>query len=87
VPMQGISFAITQGTQRTDAKTDVQGIFHAYLPASASGIWTVGYTGFDVNGNAMTLECSLDKNDCGKTIPPSVEVTLPVEDMISFGWQ
>lgn len=87
VPMVGINFAITQGSQRTDTKTDANGEFHAYLPASATGIWNVGYIGFDAVGNGMTLDCALDKNDCGKTIPISVDVTLPVEAPISFGWE
>lgn len=87
VPMKGINFAITRGDQRTDAKTNSNGEFHAYLPASATGTWNVGYTGFDANGNTMTLDCALDKADCGKTVPLSVEVTLPTDVVISFGWE
>jgi hypothetical protein len=86
-PMYHINFAITQGNKRTEAKTNKRGEFHAYLPASASGTWTVSFISFDTEGNALTPECLLDTNACGKTTPLSVEVTLPTSGPILFGWE
>ncbi len=87
VPIQRINFAITQGEKRTDAKTNALGEFHAYLPTSASGIWTVGFISFDAESNALTVECLADTNACGRTNPLSVEVTLPTTGPIIFGWR
>jgi hypothetical protein len=86
VPMNGITFAITQGNKRTEAKTNEDGTFHAYLPPSAAGAWTVGYTGVAMISNAITGDCLQNVDLCGKPSPISVEVTLPNVSTLSFVW-
>lgn len=87
VPMRRINFAITQGSKRTEAKTNALGEFHAYLPTSASGTWTMVFISFDTESNALTPECLLDTNACGRTVPASVDVSLPTNSPILFGWE
>jgi uncharacterized protein YgiM (DUF1202 family) len=86
-PMHGINFSITQGNKRTDAITNALGEFHAYLPTSASGVWTVGYISINAESNAFTPECMLDTDACGSTTPTSVEVTLPTSTSLLFNWE
>jgi hypothetical protein len=90
-PVNGIGFALVQTngskTMRTDAATDVNGVFYAYLPKTASGVWTVGYVSIEPTSNAMNSNCSSDVKLCGQPQPESTNITLPVIDQLNFVWK
>jgi len=84
--VNGIVFALTQGNLRTDAMTDMDGIFYAYLPLTAGGTWTVSFVAVHVSSRAMDDAC-LNNSDCGATDPLRVEVVLPVNHVLQFIWE
>lgn len=84
--INGIVFALTQGSLRADAMTDVNGVFYAYLPFDASGTWTVSFLAIHVSSKAMDNACLID-HVCGTTDPVSMEIVLPDDDMVQFSWE
>ena len=85
-PAQYIQFAVTQGSGtaalRTDAETNANGLFYAYLPDNQSGTWTVGYTGYGCGPNSGST-C----NRSGTLFPETTTVTLPPSDTpLEFVW-
>jgi uncharacterized protein YraI len=91
VPISGIGFAVSQGAganpPRSDGATDADGIFYAYLPASAAGEWRVSYVSVACTSNTMDANCNCI-NFCGHPDPESVSITLPQGDQaLSFVWR
>jgi hypothetical protein len=90
LPVSGIGFAIEQTTAskflRTDAATDSNGTFYAYLPKTLSGVWTVSYISIAVTSNAIDANCLSDSSLCGRPQPESVNVTLPATGPLNFVW-
>jgi hypothetical protein len=90
LPVHGVGFAIVQQsgskTLRTDAATDVSGTFYAYLPLTASGVWTVSYVSLDCKSNAMDANCNCLSNVCSPD-PVSIPVSLPVNAPLNFTWK
>jgi hypothetical protein len=87
IPMHGINFSITQGTKRTDARTNASGVFYAYMPTSATGVWTVGFNSIEAGSNALTVECLTDTNACGRTDRLTIDLTLPANEVLLFNWK
>jgi len=90
-PVSGIGFAIEQqsasNTLRTDAVTDADGMFYAYLPQSFSGVWTVSYVSVSCASNTMDADCNCLNNVCGTSFPLSATITLPVTESLIFTWK
>ncbi len=87
VPVSGIGFAIEQGTNRTDASTDNEGRFYAYLPANLSGTWRVSYVSISCTSNTMDANCNCKSGRCGAADPASIEITLPQTSELVFVWK
>jgi uncharacterized protein YraI len=90
-PISGIQFALTQGNQqneqRTDAMTDDDGYFYAFMPPSATGSWAVLYTAIACTSNTMDSSCSCLGGICGDPSPLSITITLPQTEPLVFTWQ
>ena len=86
-PVSGIGFAIVQGDRRTDASTDANGQFYAYLPRTLSGTWQVGYVSISCTSNTMDADCNCIGGICGSPYPESEFVELPQVDEIDFIWK
>jgi len=86
-PVSGVGFAIVQGVRRTDASTDENGQFHAYLPATLSGVWQVGYVSIACTSNTMDENCNCINDICGSPDPASVLVELPQKNELNFIWK
>jgi uncharacterized protein YraI len=90
-PVTGINFAIEQKSAskslRTDAATDADGIFYAYLPNHLSGVWTVSYVSTLCTSNTMDANCHCIGGACGQPEPVSANVTLPASGQLNFVWK
>lgn len=92
-PVTGIRFALIEGVgrpgspPRTDALTDSNGVFYAFLPAAAAGTWTVSFTAIVCTSNQMGANCECLNGRCGRPDPEITTVTLPASDMLAFGWK
>jgi hypothetical protein len=77
-PITGIQFAVLQvgvsDERRTDAMTDADGIFHAFLPADSKGSWWVEYVAISCDSNVMDATCT---NWTGEPDPKGTYVQLP----------
>jgi len=85
-PAEYIQFAVTQGSgtsaPRTDAQTNANGLFYAYLPDNQSGTWTVAFVAYGC-GYGFTGSC----NRSGTVFPENQAVTLPPSDTpLEFIW-
>ncbi|MBI5842210.1 MAG: SH3 domain-containing protein [Chloroflexi bacterium] len=93
LPVTGIQFALIEGVgapgspPRTDAVTDANGVFHAFLPITAAGTWTVSFTAVACTSNKMGPNCECPNGNCGKPDPEITTVTLPANDLVKFGWK
>jgi hypothetical protein len=91
LPVSGIGYALKQQsgskTLRTDAVTDATGTFYAYLPKSASGVWTVSYVSVACTSNTMDANCNCLSGACGASYPVSVSISLPVNAPLAFTWK
>ena len=91
LPVSGIGYAIEQqnGSKalRTDAVTDTTGTFHAYLPQSVSGVWTVSYVSISCTSNMMDTNCNCLNTVCGTSYPVSASVNSPVNGPLIFVWK
>ena len=91
LPVSGIGFAIEQQTAskslRTDAITDASGTFYAYLPLSASGLWTVTQVAVSCTSNTMDANCNCLNGICGTSYPESASVSLPATEPLPFTWK
>jgi len=86
-PVSGIGFAITQGSRRTDAITDENGQFYAYLPRSMSGTWEVSFVSVSCRSNTMDDNCNCINDRCGSGEPLTVNVVLPQSEELNFIWR
>lgn len=90
VPVSGIGFALTQPgftSRRTDAVTDEDGRFYAYIPPTLSGSWTVEYVSVACTSNTMDSNCNCKGGKCGEADPRLVEISLPFSGELIFVWK
>ncbi len=85
LPADFVQFAIVQGsgdaTLRTDAITNKDGMFYAYLPSTATGTWTVSFVAYGC-GYPATSNC--DRS--GTVTPVSQNITMPQTNLLQFTW-
>jgi uncharacterized protein YraI len=86
-PVSGIGFDLIQGSRRTDAITNGEGRFYAYLPANMSGTWTVKYVSVACTSNTMDVNCNCISNSCGTAHPESMTIQLPQSEPSNFVWK
>jgi hypothetical protein len=77
-PVSGVQFSVVQADgsdeMRTDAMTDADGVFYAFLPLESRGSWWISYTAISCESNKMDATCS---NWTGEPEPKGVYVQLP----------
>lgn len=90
VPISGIGFAVSQTVngkeQRTDATSDKDGEFYAYLPADATGTWSVKHVSVSCSSNTMDAACNCI-GSCGSASPESMLISLPASQLLEFQWR
>lgn len=86
-PVSGIGFDLFQGTRRTDAVTNGEGRFYAYLPTNMSGTWTVKYVSVACTSNTMDVNCNCIGNRCGTAHPDNMTLQLPQSEPLNFIWK
>ncbi|MFA5837877.1 MAG: SH3 domain-containing protein [Bellilinea sp.] len=89
-PINGIQFMIQgAGTSapRTDALTDANGIFYAFLPAASAGKWYVSFTAVSCASVTMDKDCNCLNGECGTVEPALINLTLPQVEPLEFLWQ
>lgn len=86
-PVSGIGFELVQGSRRTDAITNEEGRFYAYLPTNMSGTWTVKYVSVACTSNTMDVNCNCISNFCGSAHPEGTTVQLPQSEPLNFVWK
>lgn len=89
-PVSGIGFALTQAgfrDRRSDAVTDDEGRFHAYLPSNLTGTWVVEQVSVACTSNTMDANCNCKSGRCGEANPLSMEITLPAAGELNFVWK
>ncbi|MFN7036761.1 MAG: SH3 domain-containing protein [Bellilinea sp.] len=90
-PIRGIQFMITQGEapnqQRSDATTDAEGVFYAFLPPGVRGDWVVEYTAIACTSNLMDEKCNCIGGTCGSPQPSKITINLPDFPALVFEWQ
>ncbi len=89
-PINGVQFAVVQAgvgdEVRTDATTNSEGIFYAFLPADSKGSWWVSYTAISCESRLMDATCS---NWSGEPDPKGAYVQLPggAFSALQFVWK
>jgi len=86
-PVSGIGFAVVQSDRRTEAVTNADGQFFAYLPATMSGTWSVEYTSIACTSNTMDSNCNCINGRCGTADPVTAKVQLPQKEPLQFIWK
>ncbi len=92
-PIRGVSFNIFQGTDvNVDVNTvlsDGDGEFYSYMPLTAAGTWTVGYSGIACDSNVWTdATCTYYLNEYTGTVDPASQtVVLPFTGELEFTWK
>ncbi len=86
-PVNGIGFAVVQGSQRDDASTDETGTFYSFLPTKFPGAWTVSFVSVACTSELPDDKCRCVGDACAKVNPESVTVTVPMSAPISFVWK
>jgi hypothetical protein len=89
LPISGIQFALTLGdTGHTDATTDPNGEFYAFLPSDISGDWLVSFVAIACTSNAFADKtCSSYRSGYTGVVQPDTRpVTLPTESTLIFQW-
>ena len=84
-PIESITIALyqesTSPTNRTDARTNSDGIFYAYLPQDAEGRWRVEIVGIGCSSDIVDENCDF----LGRFEPIGYEIELPVlHDALKF---
>lgn len=78
IPVNGVQFAVVkaglENGPRTDATTDADGMFYAFLPADSSGSWWASYVAISCESSVMDATCS---NWTGEPDPKGMYVQLP----------
>ena len=87
IPVSGVGFAVIQNDRRTDASTDGNGQFFAYLPRTLSGTWRVTYVSISCTSNTMDENCNCKNNRCGTVDPLDAYVELPQSSELVFIWK
>lgn len=93
LPIQGVGFDIQQGTEAealtNPVVTDSNGEFFSFLPASASGTWTVTYTATACKSNVWSdSTCTTYKSGyTGVVTPQTLSVSLPQASPLAFTWK
>lgn len=90
IPVSGIGFALTQvgfSSRRSDAVTDEEGRFYAYLPSTLSGTWTVEHVSIACTSNTMDANCNCKSGRCGEADPRMVEISVPFSGELNFVWK
>jgi len=84
IPMPGVLVSVHQRISgmdvRTDARTNQNGIFIAYLPDQASGVWTAEITGADCTSPVVDAQCQVN----GSFAESKRTFTLPLGDPLEF---
>jgi hypothetical protein len=86
-PVNGIGFAVEQGSQRDDASTDETGTFYSFLPTKFAGSWTVSFVSVACTTQLPDDKCKCTGETCTKVEPNTVTVTLPMSTPLSFVWK
>ena len=77
-PVNGVQFSVVQAGVseeiRTDAITDDEGYFYAFVPGDAQGSWWVSFTAISCDSRLMDATCS---NWSGEPEPKGAYVQLP----------
>ena len=77
-PVNGVQFAVVkagvENGPRTDAMTDAEGMFYAFLPEDSSGSWWASYVAISCESSVMDATCS---NWTGEPDPKGMYVQLP----------
>ena len=66
--------------QRTDAHTDLEGNFYAYLPLDSEGEWMASVVGIGCSSRIVDADCDYT----GRFEPESQLFTLPLDEPLSF---
>jgi len=85
--VSGIGFSVVQNARRTEAVTNADGQFFAYLPATMSGTWSVEYTSIACTSNTMDSNCNCISGRCGTADPVTAQVQLPQKEPLQFIWK
>jgi hypothetical protein len=86
-PINGIGFAVVQGSQRDDASTDETGTFYSFLPTKFVGTWTVSFVSVACTSESPDDKCRCTGDACAKVNPESETVTVPMSAPLSFVWK
>jgi len=92
-PIQGIGFDIKQGSEEgaptNVVLTDAKGEFYSFLPADATGVWSVSQTAIACNSNIwLDGACTTYKSGYTGTVEPqTISVTLPQASPLKFTWK
>jgi len=93
IPIKGVGFEVKQGAEAESPNnpvvTDANGEFFAFLPADASGIWSVNQNAIACTSNVwLDGACTAYKNGYTGTVEPqTISVTLPQTGSLSFTWK
>lgn len=92
-PIRGVGLDVKQGSEAealsNPVVTDGNGEFFAFLPAEASGVWTVSYSAIGCPSNAWSdSTCSSYKTGyTGNLEPQTISVTLPQATSLALTWK
>ncbi len=92
-PIRGVSFNVFQGADTNvnvnTVLSDGSGEFYSYMPLTATGTWTVGYSGIACDSNVWTDTTCTDyiNGYVGTVDPASQTVALPFTGELEFTWQ
>ena len=92
-PIRGVGLEVKQGSEAeapsNQVVTDANGEFFAFLPAEASGVWTVSYSAIGCPSNVWSdSTCSTYKTGyTGNLEPQTISVTLPQATPLALTWK
>jgi uncharacterized protein YraI len=92
-PIRGVVFNVTWRAKPEApgnvVVSDADGKFYSYMPLSASGVWTVTYSGIACDSNVWKdSECKAYKEGyTGNVDPPAQDVRLPQQGLLTFTWK
>jgi hypothetical protein len=92
-PIQGVGFAVVQGTgdrpPMNIVQTDASGNFYSFMPLTANGQWAVNYNSIACKSNVWTDDsCSYYKVPYkGLVDPSSTAIFLPQKEALEFTWK
>jgi len=92
-PIKGVGFEVKQGTEAealtNPVQTDANGEFFSFLPAEASGSWSITQNAVACTSNAWSdSTCTTYKSGYTGTVEPqTLTVTLPQGSPLVFTWK